>query len=79
VATVAGVGSVNGLGKLPLTDFSMATEAFGVIDTLKTIFATLDNKLLPLFGTFRRLCDPCRFRTLFGRLRLFRPKKTDSP
>jgi hypothetical protein len=25
VTTVAGVGSMNGLGKLPFTDFSMAT------------------------------------------------------
>lgn len=34
MTTVTGVGSVNGLGKLPLTDFGMATEAFGIIDTL---------------------------------------------
>jgi hypothetical protein len=55
MATVAGIGSVNGLGKLPLTDFGMATEAFGIIDTLKTIFSALNDKLLPLFGTFRWL------------------------
>jgi hypothetical protein len=28
VATVAGVGSMNGLGKLPFTDFLMATQTF---------------------------------------------------
>jgi hypothetical protein len=65
MATIARIGSMHGLGELPLTDFGVATEAFGVIDTLKTIFASLDDKLLSLFGTFRRLGDPCRFRTLF--------------
>jgi hypothetical protein len=65
MATVAGIGSVNGLGKLPLTDFGMATEAFGIIDTLITIFPSLDDKLPSLFCTFRRLGDPCGFRTLF--------------
>jgi hypothetical protein len=58
MATVAGVGSVNGLSEFSFADFGMATEAFGVIDTLKTIFASLDDKLLSLFGTFRKLGDP---------------------
>jgi hypothetical protein len=78
MATIARIGSMHGLGELPLTDFGVATEAFGVIDTLKTILSALNDKLLPLFG-FRRLGHRCRFRTLFGRLRFFRPKKTGSP
>ena len=35
VATIAGIGSMNGLGKLPLIDLiPMATETFRVVDTL---------------------------------------------
>jgi len=64
VATVAGIGSVNGLGKLPLTDFGMATEAFGIIDTLITIFSALNDKPVSLFCFFGRFGDPCGFRTL---------------
>jgi hypothetical protein len=44
VATVAGICSMNGLGKLPLTDFSMATQTFRVVNTLITIFPTFDGK-----------------------------------
>src|SRR4030042_2380230 len=65
VATIAGVGAMDRLSEFPFVDFGMATEAFRIINTLITIFATLDNKLLSLFGTFRRLAYPCRFRTVF--------------
>jgi hypothetical protein len=81
MATIARIGSVHGLGELPLTDFGVATEAFRVIDTLKTIFTTLDNKLLSLFRTFtfRRLGDPRRFRTLFSRCRRSCPEDFVAP
>jgi hypothetical protein len=49
VATVAGIGSMNGLGKRPLLDFSVATQTFGIVNTLKAIFPALDDELLPLF------------------------------
>jgi len=47
VATIAGIGSVDRLGELPFVDLGMATEAFGIIDTLVAKFATLDGKLFP--------------------------------
>jgi len=65
VATVTGVGSMNGLGELPLADFSVATQTFGVVDTLVAIFPTLDSKLLRLFGRFRGFGHPCGLGTLF--------------
>jgi hypothetical protein len=57
MTTVAGVGSMDRLGKFPLTDFSVATQAFGVVDALITVFATLDDKLLSLLCRLRRLGD----------------------
>jgi hypothetical protein len=65
VATVAGVGAMDRLSEFPFVDLGMATEAFRIINTLIAIFATLDNKLLSFFGTFRRLGYPCRFRSVF--------------
>jgi hypothetical protein len=73
VATIAGIGSMNRLGKFPLTDLGMATEAFGVVDTLITILPTLDDKLLHFLSRFRRLGHGRGFRTLFCRLGLGRP------
>jgi hypothetical protein len=64
VATVAGVCSVNGLSEFPFTDFGMATETCGIVNTLIAIFTTLDDKLVSLFCTFRRLGYPCGLRTL---------------
>jgi hypothetical protein len=55
MTTVAGVGSMDRLGKFPLIDFSVATQAFGVVDTLITVFATLDDKLLSFLCRLRRL------------------------
>jgi hypothetical protein len=55
VTTVAGIGSMNRLGKLPFADFTrMATEALRVVNTLRAIFATPDDEFLPLFSWFRR-------------------------
>ncbi len=34
VATVAGVGAMNGLGKFPLADFSVATQTVRIVNTL---------------------------------------------
>jgi hypothetical protein len=34
VTTVAGIGSMNGLCKFPLTYLFVATQTFGVVDTL---------------------------------------------
>jgi hypothetical protein len=65
VAAIAGVGAMDRLSEFPFVDFGMATEAFGVIDTLVTIFATLDDKLLSFFATFRSLGSPCRLRSGF--------------
>jgi hypothetical protein len=47
VATIAGIGSMDGLGELPFADLGMATEAFGIINTLIAKFATFDGKLFP--------------------------------
>jgi hypothetical protein len=54
VATVTRVGPMNGLGKLPLADFSVATQTFGIVNTLVAIFPTLDDEFLPLFRRLRR-------------------------
>jgi hypothetical protein len=54
VATVAGVGSVHRLGKLPLADFSMTTHAFGVVNAFVTVFSTFDDNLLTFFEGFGR-------------------------
>jgi hypothetical protein len=64
VTTVAGVGAMDRLGEFPFVDLGMASEAFGIVNTLIAIFATLDDKLVSLFGTFRRLGYPRGFRTL---------------
>jgi len=67
VTTVAGVGAMDRLSEFPFTDLGMATEAFGIVNTLIAIFTPLDDKPLPLFATFRRLGDPRGLRTLlFG-------------
>src|SRR5512139_3133292 len=55
VATVARVGAMDRLSEFPLTDLGMATKAFGIVNTLKAIFTSLDDKPLALFATFRRL------------------------
>jgi hypothetical protein len=73
VATVAGVGSMNGLGKLPFTDFSMATQTFRVVNTFIAIFSSLDDKFFPLFPRLRRFGHLCRFGTLFFRSGCFCP------
>jgi hypothetical protein len=55
VATVAGICSMNGLGKPPLTDFSMAAQTFRVVNTLETIFPTFDDKF-PFFQVQKVNC-----------------------
>jgi hypothetical protein len=74
VATIAGIGSVNGLGEFSLTDFGMATETFGIVDALIAIFAAPDDKPLALFCNFRRLGDLCRLGPLFFRSGLSCPR-----
>jgi high-affinity nickel permease len=49
VATVAGVSAMNGLGKFRLADLRVATQTFGIVNTLVAIFPTFDTKLLHLF------------------------------
>jgi hypothetical protein len=78
VATIAGIGSMNRLGKFPLTDLGMATEAFGVVDTLITILPTLDDKLLRFLSRFRGLAHGRGFRGLFCRLGLCRPNEPEA-
>src|SRR4030042_246794 len=53
VAAVAGVGAMNGLGKFPLADLRVATQAVRIVNTLVAIFPLLDNKLLRLFSRLR--------------------------
>jgi hypothetical protein len=65
VATVAGVGAMDRLSEFPFTDFGMATETFGIVNTLIAIFTSLNDKPLALFATFRGLGYPRGFRTLF--------------
>jgi hypothetical protein len=65
VTTVAGVGAMDRLSEFPFVDLGVATEAFRIINALVTIFTALDDKLLSLFGTFRRLGYPRRFRSVF--------------
>jgi hypothetical protein len=78
VTAIAGVGSVNGLSELSLTNFPMATETFGVIDTLVTIFPTLDNEFLSFFPGFGWLGHYWGFGTLFSRNRFCSPKKSNA-
>jgi hypothetical protein len=73
VATVTGVGPMNGLGKLPLADFGVATQTFRIVDTLIAIFPTLDSKLLRLLSRFRRFGHLCGLHTLFSGNRWCRP------
>jgi hypothetical protein len=77
VTTIAGIGSMNGLGKLPLCNLiPMATQTFGVIDTLRAIFATPDDKLLSLLSCFRRFGHHCGLGTLFFKSRFRSPKRS---
>jgi hypothetical protein len=52
VATVAGVGSMNGLGKFLFTDFSMATQTFRVVYTFNAIFPSFDDEFFSFFPRF---------------------------
>jgi len=79
VATVTGVGPMNGLGKLPLADFSVATQTFGVVDTLIAIFPTLDSKLLCLFSRFSGFGHLCGLDTLFFGDRRYSPQHPCAP
>jgi hypothetical protein len=66
VATITRIGSMNGLGKLPLVDLiPMAAQTFRVVDTLQTIFPTLNSKFLHLFPGLGRRGHSLRFGTLF--------------
>jgi hypothetical protein len=67
VATVTGVGSMNGLGKLPFTDFLVATQTFGIVNTFITVFPTFNDEFFSFFPGFRRFGYLSRFGTLFLR------------
>jgi len=41
LTTVAGVGAMDRLSEFPFTDLGMATEAFGIVNTLIAIFTSL--------------------------------------
>jgi hypothetical protein len=66
VATVAGVGSMNGLGKFPLADFRVAAQTFRIVNTLVAIFPALDSDLLPLLGRWGGWGRLCRLDTLLS-------------
>jgi hypothetical protein len=74
VATVAGVGSMNGLGKLPFTDFLVAAQTFGIVNTFITVFPTFDDEFFYLFPGFRRFGYLGRFGTFFFRSRFCGPQ-----
>jgi hypothetical protein len=65
VATVTGVGPMNGLGKFPLADFSVATQTLRIVNTLVAIFPAFNTKLLRLFGRLRGFGHLCGLDTLF--------------
>jgi hypothetical protein len=56
VATITRICSMDRLGKLSFIDLTpMTSQTFRIIDTLVTVFAAFDDKLLALFLRFRRL------------------------
>ncbi len=68
---------MNRLGELSLIDLvSVTTQAFGVIDTLITVFAAFDDKLLALFLRLRRVHAFSGFRALFPRGRVGCPEQS---
>jgi hypothetical protein len=67
VATVAGIGSMNGLSKLPFADFFMATQTFRVVNTLIAILSAPDENFFPFLYRFRRFGHLCGLGTLFFR------------
>lgn len=75
VAAIAGIGSVNGLGKLPLIDLTMTAQAIGVINTFIAIFPALDDEFFSLFSGFSWLGYCLGFRALFIRSGVCRPQK----
>jgi hypothetical protein len=77
VATIARIGSMDGLGEFSLADLGMATETFRVINALIAVFPALDGKPFSLRQGFWRLSYHCWFRALFFRFRFCRPKKRD--
>jgi len=79
VAAVTGVGPMNGLGKLPLADFSVAAQAFRIVNTLIAIFPTLNNKLLRLFSWFRGFGHLWGLDTLFIGSRRRCPQRPETP
>ncbi len=57
MATVAGVCPMDRQGKVPLADLiSMTAETFRVIHALKTVFLSLDGRLLSCLQGFRSFC-----------------------
>jgi hypothetical protein len=74
VATIAGVGSMNGLGKLPFADFFVTTQTFRIVNTFITVFPTFDDEFFYLFPSLRGLGTLCRFRTLFFRSGFYSPQ-----
>jgi hypothetical protein len=67
VAAVAGVGSMDGLGKLPFTDFLVAAQTFGIVNAFITVFPTFDDEFFYLFPGFKRFGYLGSFGTLFFR------------
>jgi hypothetical protein len=65
------------LGELSLIDLvSVTTQAFGVIETLITVFAALDEELLALFLSLRRIHAFSGFGGLFPRGRIGCPEQS---
>jgi hypothetical protein len=79
VTTVAGVGAMDRLSEFPFTDLGMATEAFGIVNTLIAIFTSLDDKPLALFATFRRVGYTPGFLTLLFGCRRRCPEDSVAP
>ena len=53
VATVARIGTMNRLGKLPFAYFFVTTQTFRVVNTFIAVFSTPDDKFLSLFRRSR--------------------------
>jgi hypothetical protein len=79
VATVTRVGPMNGLGKFPLADLSVAAQAVRIVNTLVAILPTFDNKLLRLFRRFSELGRLGGLDTLFFGDRRCRPHDPRAP
>jgi hypothetical protein len=64
MTTVARIGAMNRLGKLPFAYVLVTSQTFGVVNTFIAVFSPPDDKFLPLFLRFRRFGHHGEFPTL---------------